>query len=226
MAEAADEAPAHRKRRVYPRWLCLIVYLLTRNTILVFSILYFRLSRKGLRNVPRRGAVLFVANHCSHMDPPLLSLATGRPVTFLGKSDLFDIPFLGTYITLLGAFPVRRGEGDRGAIRTCVNLLKDGRALVIFPEGTRSPDGKPQEPKLGAAMVLSMAPETTVIPVRIEGSFEAFGGGKKFPLPKKISMTMGKPFRLADLSDLPTVKKQLYHEIGSRIMAKIADATP
>ena len=85
---------------------------------------------RGLQHVPRHGALVVVANHGSHLDPPLLGHALPRPVSFMAKAELFKVPLLGRLIRSLGAYPVSRGASDREAIRTALGRLEQGWATV------------------------------------------------------------------------------------------------
>lgn len=201
-----------------------IVYGLTCFAGWAFSKLYFRLSASGWRHVPRRGPVLLVANHLSVLDPPLVGFCLPRHMTYFAKAELFGNRLFGRYLRMLSAFPVHRGAGDRGALQACFAALEAGRALVMFPEGTRSLDGKPREPQPGVAMIVARYPTVPVVPVRIEGSFEALPPRTSVPRPRKIHVRYGPPFVLSDLEPLPEQKKQLYRELGRKIMDRISQA--
>ncbi len=198
-----------------------LIYFLTWSLGKIFFHLYFRMSITGSENVPKSGPVILASNHTSHLDPPILAFICFRRIYFLAKSELFKNAFFGWYINSLGAFPIKRGAGDRAALKASSTILKNNNALVMFPEGTRSPDGEPQDPKSGLGMLLNLVPEAQIVPVHIEGGFQAFGAGRKFPKPTKIRVSIRKPFRLEDLNDLPSVKKQLYHELGKETMSRI-----
>ena len=109
----------------------------------------------GRENVPTTGGALLCANHVSYIDPPALGGGCPRPVRFMAKSELFKLPVLGFLIRRVGAFPVKRGTADRTALRKAVELLESGEIVGMFPEGTRSLDGKLQEPELGVGMIAS-----------------------------------------------------------------------
>lgn len=192
----------------------------------ILARLYFRLSIRGYWNIPKSGPVIVVANHSSHLDPPLIGGTLPRRMIFLAKAELFEGAVLGRAITWLGAFPIKRGGGDRAAIRAAVEVLRKGNALLMFPEGNRSLDGELREAKTGVAMLLQQVPEATIVPVRIEGTFEAMPPRGGFPRPRKVRLTVGKPFLVSDLERLPGEKKQLYQELGRQIMKRIADAEP
>ena len=122
--------------------------------------LLFRLEARGTEHVPRRGPVLLVGNHSSLLDPPLVGGVAPRPLSFMAKAELFRVPLLGGLIRRLNARPVRREGADAGALRTALRILQDGGLLLMFPEGTRGPEGSLRPAKPGAAMlaVLSGAP--------------------------------------------------------------------
>jgi 1-acyl-sn-glycerol-3-phosphate acyltransferase len=203
-----------------------LVYWITVSTCLVIYTILFRVSRKGTHLVPKKGPVMVICNHVSHLDPPLVAISLPRRLTFLAKQELFDHWFMGPYLTSLGVFPIKRGSSDRASIRHALSLLRNGNVLVMFPEGTRSSDGELKPPKSGVAMMVNQMPEITIVPARISGTFQAFGPGRSFPSPKKVSIHYGEPFSLADLGTLPTVKKELYQKLGEEFMARIAACGP
>ncbi len=136
----------------------------------------------GIERVPRSGAFLLVANHCSQLDPPLLGWATGyqvdRIVHFMAKDEMRRWPVIGWLADRAGVFFVRRGERDRAAQRLALDLLADGRPVGVFPEGTRSRDGRMRAARPGAAL-LAMRSGVPIIPVGIAGTHRLFRG--RFP---------------------------------------------
>ena len=110
---------------------------------------WFGLRVKGAEHVPARGPALIVSNHQSILDPPVIGGAARRQIYFLAKAELFRIPMFGSLIRALHARPVRREGSDPGALRTAAQLLGEGKALLIFPEGTRSLNGRLGEGKPG-----------------------------------------------------------------------------
>ena len=123
--------------------------------LLVFPLfrMLFRGRTRGNINVPMQGPLVVVANHGSHLDPPLLGHALGRPVSFMAKAELFRIPVLGHVIRSCGAYPVKRGASDREAIRTATARLQEGWAIGVFLDGTRQENGRVNQPMPGAALL-------------------------------------------------------------------------
>ena len=144
--------------------------------LLVFPVyrLLFRGRTAGNGNVPMEGALVVVANHGSHLDPPLLGHALGRPVAFMAKAELFKVPLLGPIIRACGAYPVARGASDREAIRTATDRLEEGWATGVFLDGTRQSDGRVNTPQPGAALLAARA-GVPLLPVAIVNSHRALG---------------------------------------------------
>jgi 1-acyl-sn-glycerol-3-phosphate acyltransferase len=192
---------------------------------LFFRVFHF-VSYRGERKLPEEGAVLVVSNHASHYDPVVASgLLWKRPLRFLAKEELFSGPkFFKWIIENLGAYPVKRGgSGDRDAYVNSIKILKDGGVLLVFPEGHRTPDGNIQEFAEGAARMAVSVPGIWIVPMRIKGSYEAFGSGQKFPkLGKRIVAVAGTPFRIEDEKDLPKERKALYRALTSLMFQRIS----
>lgn len=146
--------------------------------LLVFPVyrLLFRGRTAGNANVPMEGALVVVANHGSHLDPPLLGHALGRPVAFMAKAELFRVPLLGPIIRACGAYPVARGASDREAIRTATDRLEEGWATGVFIDGTRQANGRVNDPQPGAALLAARA-GVPLLPVAIINSHRALGPG-------------------------------------------------
>ncbi len=186
-------------------------------TVMVMRLL-FRLEGRGAEHVPSRGPVLLVANHSSLLDPPLVGGMAPRPVSFMAKAELFRVPLLGALISRLNARPVRREGADASALRTALRVLQEGGALLMFPEGTRGPEGMLREPKPGAAM-LAVLSGAAVVPVFIQGSGRAWPRGQRFPRPAKVIVTFGKPvtFERKDAQG----RKTDYEAVSRAMMAAI-----
>ena len=132
----------------------------------------FRLESQGRDNIPATGPVLLVANHSSLLDPPLIGAAARRQLIFLAKVELFQFPLFGGLMRRLNARPVRRDGADPAALRTAMRVLEEGRALLIFPEGTRGDEGVIRPAKAGAGM-LAVLSGASVVPVYVRGSGRA-----------------------------------------------------
>lgn len=195
-----------------------MLYDVLRPIVLAFMRLYFRLESRGHEHVPRQGPVLLVANHSSALDPPLVGGACPRPLSFLAKAQLFDIPLFGALIRRLNARPLRREGADASALRTALRLLEEGAALLVFPEGTRGPEGTLRAPKAGAAM-LAVLGGVPVVPVFISGSGRALPKGRRLPQPVKVRVTFGPPL----VFERPAAGRKEHYEVVSRqMMAAIA----
>ncbi len=151
---------------------------------------YFGYRSKGAEYVPADGPVLLAANHTSFLDPPIISLSIRRQTTFMGKEELFSIPLLGWWIKSLGTHPLKRGAGDIRAVKLAVRFLKENKALIMFPEGTRSSDGNLMEFQEGLAW-LSLKTNAPIAPIIIEGAFRAMPRGVLFPRPRRIEVEIG-----------------------------------
>jgi 1-acyl-sn-glycerol-3-phosphate acyltransferase len=162
-----------------------------------FTTIWFDLKVYGKENVPEEGGVLFVANHLSFLDPMLVGSQMRRPMSFLARSGLFDNPLFGWWIRQCNAFPVRQGEGDIGAVRETIRRLQEGHMLNIFPEGGRSSDGELQPIQPGVALIIRKA-GVPILPVAIEGSFQAWPNSRKLFRPHPVRVLIGKPMHLHD----------------------------
>lgn len=157
--------------------------------------LIFRLRVRGMENVPDRGPVLYVLNHQSHLDPVIAGMGIYRRHTnFIAKSGLFRNPLFGAFLKGLNSVPIKQGSADMGAIRTAIEQLDAGRVLLMFPEGSRTPDGAMHTFKRGAWLVLSRA-KPVVLPGAIEGAFDAWPRSRSRPFlwGKRVALRVGKP---------------------------------
>lgn len=160
--------------------------------VLAFTLADVRVS--GLDRVPRRGPLLIVCNHLNNVDPILLASYFPRPVYALTKVELTSIPVIGTLADWYGAIPVRRGEFDRGAIEASLAHLRAGKAVLVFPEGTRSKTGALQEPKAGLSLLASRS-GAPILPVAVYGSEKARGLPIVWEHPR-ITIRLGEPVSL------------------------------
>ncbi len=151
--------------------------------------IFFRLEIKGRENLPEGGALL-VSNHKSYLDPIVLGLATKRPVSFMAKFELFQYPLFSALIKALYAFPVKRGEIDRRALREAIRRVKEGFLIGIFPEGTRSRSDEIGEFKPGLVLLVKLT-EVPVIPAAVIGTEKVLRRKWLFPCLSKIKVIIG-----------------------------------
>jgi cytidylate kinase len=164
---------------------------------------FVRLRVEGdLAAIPRTGPVILAVNHASNADPvvlgAVLTLRLGRRMHWLAKKEIFDWPIVGWMARNGGIHPVDRSTADVEAFRTARRILDEGQVLFVFPEGTRSPDGRLQQARDGVAM-LALRSGAPIVPIGIAGSDKVWPKGSKLPRPGgSVTVTVGKPFRLAD----------------------------
>jgi len=179
---------------------------------------FFNYRVIGAENMIEEGPCIIAANHCSNLDPPLVGVACRRAIHYLGKKSLLDWPFLGPIFPHLNVIPVDQKNADRSALMGAIRVVKNGGAVLIFPEGSRSPDGKmqPAQPGIGMIVAKTGAP---VVPVRISGSFEAFPRGSSWPRRNPVTVAIGPAlgFVIPEPAD-----RALYQKTSDRIMDAVA----
>jgi 1-acyl-sn-glycerol-3-phosphate acyltransferase len=193
-------------------------YRLCRKIVALAVRTLYRLQVRGREHIPPAGGLLIVSNHQSHLDPPLIGTALGRRnMAAIARAGLFRHPLMGLLLRGLGAISLRQEEGDAGAMRAAIAELKKGRVLLIFPEGSRSPDGTIHPFKRGTWLLLSRS-GCTVLPTAVEGAFDAWPRGR--PLPRIIgcrcAVAFGEPISFEDL-------KKLGPDAGLELLAQRID---
>ena len=180
----------------------------------------FRFKVIGRDNVPANSVVIIAANHLSYVDPVFIGTALGkRRLRMMAKSEAFKIPFIGSFISVLGAFPVARSVG-RGAIQAAVDMVRGGESLLLFPEGTRSRTGKLGEARSGLGWIIHET-RVVVIPVSISGSEHILPvGGKMIKFFGKIEVRFGEPIKLEDFFKMEK-NKDTFTLITQRVMSDI-----
>jgi 1-acyl-sn-glycerol-3-phosphate acyltransferase len=186
---------------------------------------FFRGEIVGTENLPASGAFLIAGNHASHLDPPLLGTHVPRQMCFFARKILWRGRLASWWLDAVGTIPVDRDGGqDVGALKRVLRALADGKVMILFPEGTRSPDGHLQTPKPGVGFIVCKT-QVPVVPARIFGSFDAYGKGMKWPRPHPTTVVFGRPIP-PSVYDEPGAGKQRYQIASERIMAEIALLRP
>ena len=164
--------------------------------------------------IPKTGPLLVAANHSSFLDPVYVGAVLTRPTRYMAKDTLFWGPF-GTFLRALGAFPVRRGKADAGAIRTAMRVLKAGDALVMFPEGTRGAamDADIRDAQKGVGF-LATRMNATVLPVYVHGLGEVLGRGQRWFRRGQVDIVFGEPRDYARDHDPGDVATEVVQEIA------------
>jgi len=182
--------------------------------------LVFRFRLVHRERMIQSGSVILAMNHESYLDPPLAGTTCDRAIYFLARRTLLEMPLLGWLLPKLNVIPVNQEGVDRSAIKALIRILKAGNGVLVFPEGSRSLDGKlqPAEPGLGLVIAKTLAP---VVPMRIFGAHEALPRGRGGLLFVPITIVIGEPifFTAADLSG---PGKNLYGRLSERVMNAIA----
>ena len=170
-----------------------IFYKITQIFFRIILIIYNRVSVKWEAPLPESGRYIVAANHCSNLDPLVIGANFPRQLKYLSKSELFHNFFLGGAIRMLGGVPVIQEDRNAAAsaLKALLNLLQEGNSVILFPEGSRSPDGK-LKPLEGGTALISIKSGVPIIPAYVTGSFEAMPSGAKWVKPKKIRLIFGK----------------------------------
>ncbi len=183
------------------RILHIIWYEFVRTTLRLILYPLFLITSEGQKNIPRKGPVLLLCNHQSFLDPFFCQMPVHRHLYYVAKSTLFDNFFTRIILPSLNTIPIRRGEADLVAIKKTISFLKEDKIVCLFPEGTRTPDGKITSIK-GGFSLLSRRSKAIVIPVVIEGAFECWPRDRKFPKLGRIYLKYGKSFTPQEIKEL------------------------
>ncbi|WP_297890095.1 lysophospholipid acyltransferase family protein [Sulfurihydrogenibium sp.] len=173
-----------------------------------------RINVEGVENIPLEGGCILASNHRSHLDPPVINTISPRPVIFLAKKELFEVPVLGWFIKKAGAIPVKRDSRDTATIKKSIQLLKEGYVIGIFPEGTRARPGEFRKPQPGVGYLIEKA-KVPVIPILIEGTDKVLPVNSKLPKLFKynIDVKIGKPIRFEGLTSYEHIAEKVMDEI-------------
>ncbi len=180
--------------------------------------------------VPKQGPVILASNHASFLDPPLVGAGLNRDINYLARETLFRFPGVGWLLRSWNSVPVDREGGGAKGLKAILDRLLQGGAIILFPEGTRTRDGKlqPARQGIGLTVIKSAAP---VVPVRVFGTFKAFGRHMRFPYPSHVAVKYGRPLDFGRLrAEAKTCSKarlkEIYQEVADEIMRAIAKLEP
>jgi 1-acyl-sn-glycerol-3-phosphate acyltransferase len=180
---------------------------------------FFNYRVIGAENMIEEGPCIIAANHCSNLDPPLVGIACKRAIHYLAKKSLLEWPVLGPIFPELNVIPVDQKNADRSALMGAIRVARNGGAVLIFPEGTRSPDGniQPAQPGIGMIVAKTRAP---VVPLKIVGSFKALPRDKPIPRLVPIEVRIGQ--RLG-FSETELGNRKNYADCSKRILTAISE---
>jgi 1-acyl-sn-glycerol-3-phosphate acyltransferase len=177
-----------------------IWYQFVRISIRISGVIIYRLKRTGMENIPSEGTVLLVANHQSHLDPPLIGSCSRRRMNYMARSNLFKFAPFGWYISSIDAYPIDLDGSRLSGIRETLRRLKRKEMVLVFPEGARTFDGEMGEFKPGF-VALAIRSKATILPVAIEGAFDAWPRTKRFPWFGRIQVHFGEPIPPEDVAE-------------------------
>ena len=192
---------------------------------------YFGWRVYNPERVPLTGPVILASNHASYLDPPLVGAGIRRDINYLARESLFRFPVVGWVLHKWNSVPVDREGGGARGLRAILDRLLKGGAIILFPEGTRSRDGKlqPARSGIGLTVIKSNAP---VVPVRVFGTYDAFGREMRFPRPfRRVIVKYGKPMRFeklrAEAKECSKERlKRIYQQVADELMTNIAALQP
>lgn len=153
----------------------------------------YRHRAYGVRNIPRTGAVLLVCNHQSYLDPPIVGAGCHRrQFVALARATLFDNPVAGWILDKLNTISLTKGESHLGTMRKCIAELEKGQALLVFPEGARTLTGEVQPFETGTMLIIKRA-KPLILPVAVEGAYDAWKRGGRPKVRGRVGVMFGKP---------------------------------
>jgi len=204
-------------------------YRLCRFPFRVYFYMYHRGRVYNARRLPDEGAFILAGNHVSFLDPPFFGLACKREVFYMARDTLFRNPVVNWILRSWNCVPISRDRGDIGAMRTVLRTLGERKAVLMFPEGTRSLDGELQEARAGIGMIVAKA-NVPIVPMRVFGTERALPKGASLPRPVRVEIKFGEPFQYPLPADFENLRgdalKAVYLDIGREIMKRIAALKP
>ena len=195
---------------------------LARLIPMVYFKVFHRIEFHGSENVPATGPVIIASNHISYYDPIIVGTGVDRDIEFMAWEKLFTIPILRSVIRFFGAFPVELTSADKSAYINAISALFKNKALIIFPEGERSGDGKVKNLKLGIVR-LALKTNARIVPVTIVGAYETFSRHRLLPRPGKISVYYHKPITIDkhEFADI-NARNEFFKKVTNQVMNVIS----
>ncbi len=193
-------------------------YVVIKGLFCLFYRIFFRLRVVHYGQEPVEGPGIIISNHISVWDPPLSACGFRRPVHYMAKAELFKYPVLSFVLPRINVFPVRRGTGDRRAVKRSLEILEEGKLLAMFPEGTRSKDGVLQKAEPGAAM-FALKTKAPVIPVALINANRIMKPGSFFA---RLEVRVGEPVDMSEYYDMKA-SSEVLDKAGEKMMKAIAD---
>ena len=184
---------------------------------------FFNFNVIGADKMAFSGPALIASNHVSFLDPPFVGSAFDEALYFFARKSLFDHPVAGSILRAWQTIPIDRDKPDASSLKATIRLLKSGKKVLIFPEGTRSLDGQLQKAEAGVGLFIAKS-AAPVLPVRIFGAYEAFPRGAKFPRPVQITLVVGDLYQ-PDLKGQAAQGRDLYQALADDVMQRIGGLT-
>ncbi len=195
-----------------------MLYEITHAIAKVLFKVYFNLTIIGVENVPKKGGFIAAPNHKSGLDIPIVGRALPRKMYTLAKEELFKNKLQAWYLKTMGGIPLKRNSADIESLRMAINVLKEGKPLLMFPEGTRVEADELGVPKKGFIFIAYRA-KAPILPIGIAGTKEALPKKGGFPKPKHIVLTFGKPIKVWEIFD--PHDKDFYEKAANYVIKEI-----
>jgi len=197
-----------------------LVYNIFYNLSKFLARVFFGLRVIHPERMPESGPLIIAVNHSSFVDPPLAGICSRRGVYYLARKSLLKWPVFGPLFPAMNVIPVDRDGHDMTALREVIHKIREGNAVVLFPEGTRSPDGRLQPARAGIGLVIAKT-GAPVLPMRIFGAHEAFPKNAKSLRAPQISIVLGRPIHFSP-AKIDQSDRSSYQRLGDHVMSEIA----
>lgn len=197
-----------------------LLFHVVRGLVVVISKLYWRVSMSGREHLPTTGSYVLSPVHRSNIDSLVVTVLSRRRLRAMGKHTLWKRKLPGAFLTALGGFPVERGSADREALRKCIEAIKGGEPLLVFPEGTRQ-SGPTVQPLFEGAAYVASRTGVPIIPVGIGGSEKAMPKGSKMVYPAKIHLEVGAPIWVETGTDGGRPPRRAIHDATAKLAEEL-----